>query len=135
MSRRRTASGTSPEFFIPWPTSSTWHLQGACSNGAKAFRYEISKAGQSSRLNRLCFRLGCPPHHSLTAPCRAAGGRKGLRAMGGLIVKANTGGSGKGGSRRFTSKAERRWPWGRRAVGSGGGGERQRLALVLEFFR
>jgi glutathione synthase/RimK-type ligase-like ATP-grasp enzyme len=70
-------------------------------NGAKAFRYEISKAGQSSLLKSLGLRF--MPSRVIHSPTQAVAAAEGLRYP--LIVKANTGGSGKG-IVRFNSKAE-----------------------------
>jgi biotin carboxylase len=61
-------------------------------NGAKAFRYEISKAAQHSLLKSLGIR--CLPSRIIHAA------QSGIAAAGGLrypiIVKPNIGGSGKG---------------------------------------
>src|ERR1700730_14174865 len=70
-------------------------------NGAKAFRYEISKAAQASLLKSLSLRF-LPPR-ILHPPQQAVDAAEGLRYP--VIVKANTGGSGKGIT-RFNSKAE-----------------------------
>jgi len=70
-------------------------------NGAKAFRYEISKAGQSSLLKSLGLRY--MPSRVIHSPAQAVAAAEGLRYP--IIVKANTGGSGKG-IVRFNSKAE-----------------------------
>ena len=69
-------------------------------NGAKAFRYEISKAAQASLLKSLGLRF-LPSrviHSSRQAPAAA----EGLRYP--IIVKANTGGSGKGITRFNTPR-------------------------------
>src|SRR5471032_283959 len=70
-------------------------------NGVKAFRYEISKAAQASLLKSLGLRFlqSRIIHSARQAPAAA----EGLRYP--IIVKANTGGSGKGIT-RFNSKAE-----------------------------
>ena len=70
-------------------------------NGAKAFRYEISKAGQASLLKSLGLRF--LPSRIIHSPHQAVTAAEGLRYP--IIVKANTGGSGKGIT-RFNSKAE-----------------------------
>jgi biotin carboxylase len=70
-------------------------------NGAKAFRYEISKAGQASLLKSLGLRF--LPSRIIHAAHQAVAAAEGLRYP--IIVKANTGGSGKGIT-RFNSKAE-----------------------------
>ena len=70
-------------------------------NGAKAFRYEISKAGQSSLLKSLGLRY--MPSRVIHSATQAVAAAEGLRYP--IIVKANTGGSGKG-IVRFNSKAE-----------------------------
>jgi hypothetical protein len=70
-------------------------------NGAKAFRYEISKAGQASLLKSLGLRF--LPSRIIHSPHQACAAADGLRYP--IIVKANTGGSGKG-IIRFNSKAE-----------------------------
>ena len=70
-------------------------------NGAKAFRYEISKAGQSSLLRSLGLRY--MPSRVIHSQTQAVAAAEGLRYP--IIVKANTGGSGKG-IVRFNSKAE-----------------------------
>src|SRR6201996_3442282 len=70
-------------------------------NGAKAFRYEISKAGQTSLLKSLGLRF--LPSRIIHSPHQAVAAAEGLRYP--IIVKANTGGSGKGIT-RFNSKAE-----------------------------
>jgi hypothetical protein len=70
-------------------------------NGAKAFRYEISKAGQASLLKSLGLRF--LPSRIIHSPHQAVAAAEGLRYP--IIVKANTGGSGKGIT-RFNSKSE-----------------------------
>jgi Carbamoyl-phosphate synthase L chain, ATP binding domain len=70
-------------------------------NGAKAFRFEISKAGQTSLLKSLGLRF--MPSRVIHSPSQAVAAAQGLRYP--IIVKANTGGSGKGIT-RFNSKAE-----------------------------
>jgi Carbamoyl-phosphate synthase L chain, ATP binding domain len=70
-------------------------------NGARAFRYEISKAGQASLLKSLGLRF--LPSRIIHAPHQAVAAAQGLRYP--IIVKANTGGSGKGIT-RFNSPAE-----------------------------
>jgi Carbamoyl-phosphate synthase L chain, ATP binding domain len=70
-------------------------------NGAKAFRYEVSKAGQASLLKSLGLRF--LPSRVIHATSQAVAAAEGLRYP--VIVKANTGGSGKGIT-RFNSKAE-----------------------------
>src|ERR1700749_622186 len=70
-------------------------------NGAKAFRYEISKAGQASLLKSLGLRF--LPSRIIHSPSQAVAAAEGLRYP--VIVKANTGGSGKGIT-RFNAKAE-----------------------------
>ena len=70
-------------------------------NGAKAFRYEISKAAQASLLKSLGLRF--LPSRIIHSPHQAAAAAEGLRYP--IIVKANTGGSGKGIT-RFNSKSE-----------------------------
>jgi Carbamoyl-phosphate synthase L chain, ATP binding domain len=70
-------------------------------NGARAFRYEISKAAQASLLNSLGLRF--LPSRVIHADHQAVAAAEGLRYP--IIVKANTGGSGKGIT-RFNTKAE-----------------------------
>jgi hypothetical protein len=70
-------------------------------NGAKSFRYEISKAAQASLLKSLGLRF--LTSRVIHAPHQALGAAAGLRYP--IIVKANIGGSGKGIT-RFNSKAE-----------------------------
>jgi glutathione synthase/RimK-type ligase-like ATP-grasp enzyme len=70
-------------------------------NGAKAFRYEISKAAQASLLKSLG--LSFLPSRVIHAAHQAVAAAEGLRYP--IIVKANTGGSGKGIT-RFDTKAE-----------------------------
>jgi Carbamoyl-phosphate synthase L chain, ATP binding domain len=70
-------------------------------NGARAFRYEISKAGQASLLKSLD--LNFIPSRVIHAANQAVAAAEGLRYP--IIVKANTGGSGKGIA-RFNTKAE-----------------------------
>ncbi len=70
-------------------------------NGAKAFRYEISKAAQASLLKSLDLRF--LPSRIIHSPHQAAAAAEGLRYP--IIVKANTGGSGKGIT-RFNTKGE-----------------------------
>ncbi len=70
-------------------------------NGAKAFRYEISKAGQASLLKSLGLKY--LPSRVIHSAGQALAAAEGLRYP--IIVKANTGGSGKGIT-RFNSKAE-----------------------------
>jgi glutathione synthase/RimK-type ligase-like ATP-grasp enzyme len=61
-------------------------------NGAKAFRYEISKATQHSLLRSL--KLPFIPSRVIHAPAQAPAAAKGLRYP--ILIKANIGGSGKG---------------------------------------
>src|SRR5271154_1507278 len=61
-------------------------------NGAKAFRYEISKAAQASLLKSLGLKF--LPSRVIHSAHQAAAAAAGLRYP--IIVKANTGGSGKG---------------------------------------
>src|ERR1700730_14424459 len=68
-------------------------------NGVKAFRYEISKAAQASLLKSLSLRF--LPSRIIHSPHQAVAAAEGLRYP--IIVKANTGGSGKGIT-RFNSK-------------------------------
>ncbi len=68
-------------------------------NGAKAFRYEISKAAQASLLKSLGLRF--LPSRIIHSPHQAVAAAEGLRYP--MIVKANTGGSGKGIT-RFNTK-------------------------------
>jgi glutathione synthase/RimK-type ligase-like ATP-grasp enzyme len=70
-------------------------------NGAKAFRYEISKAGQASLLKSLGLKF--LPSRVIHAANQAVAAAEGLRYP--IIVKANIGGSGKGIT-RFDSKAD-----------------------------
>ncbi|HEY0747471.1 MAG TPA: hypothetical protein VGD63_12275 [Steroidobacteraceae bacterium] len=70
-------------------------------NGAKAFRYEISKAAQASLLKSLGLRFLLS--RIIHSPQQAVAAAQDLRYP--VIVKANTGGSGKGIT-RFNSKAE-----------------------------
>ncbi len=70
-------------------------------NGAKAFRFEISKAAQHSLLRSLGIRY--LPSRVIHRPGQAVAAARGLRYP--IIVKANIGGSGKGIS-RFDSEAE-----------------------------
>jgi hypothetical protein len=70
-------------------------------NGAKAFRFEISKAGQTSLLKSLGLRF--MPSRVIHSPSQAVAAAEGLRYP--IIVKANTGGSGKGIT-RFNTPAE-----------------------------
>jgi hypothetical protein len=70
-------------------------------NGAKAFRYEISKAGQASLLKSLGLRF--LPSRVIHSAGQAAAAAQGLRYP--IIVKANTGGSGKGIT-RFNTRSE-----------------------------
>src|ERR1700685_2444289 len=70
-------------------------------NGAKAFRYEISKAAQASLLKSLGYRF--LPSRIIHSPHQAPAAAEGLRYP--IIVKANTGGSGKGIT-RFNTKGE-----------------------------
>jgi glutathione synthase/RimK-type ligase-like ATP-grasp enzyme len=69
-------------------------------NGAKSYRYEISKAGQCSLLRSLGLRF--IPSRVIHAPGQALAAAAGLRYP--VIVKANIGGSGKG-IRRYESPA------------------------------
>jgi hypothetical protein len=61
-------------------------------NGARAFRYEISKAAQHSLLKALGIRY--VPSRVIHAPDQAVAAAKGLRFP--IVVKPNIGGSGKG---------------------------------------
>jgi hypothetical protein len=70
-------------------------------NGAKAFRYEISKAGQASLLKSLGLRFLLS--RIIHSPHQAVAAAEGLRYP--IIVKANTGGSGKGIT-RFNTRGE-----------------------------
>jgi Carbamoyl-phosphate synthase L chain, ATP binding domain len=70
-------------------------------NGAKAFRYEISKAGQASLLKSMGLKF--LPSRIIHSALQAVAAAEGLRYP--LIVKANTGGSGKGIT-RFNTKSE-----------------------------
>ena len=70
-------------------------------NGAKAYRYEISKAAQHSLLRSLGIRY--LPSRVIHAASQAVAAAEGLRYP--IIVKANIGGSGKG-IVRFNSKQE-----------------------------
>jgi hypothetical protein len=70
-------------------------------NGAKAFRYEISKAAQHSLLKSLNLRF--LPSRVIHAAAQAVAAADGLRYP--IIVKPNIGGSGKGIT-RFNSKQE-----------------------------
>ena len=70
-------------------------------NGAKAFRYEVSKAAQHSLLRSLGMRY--IPSRVIHRAEQAVAAAEGLRYP--IIVKANIGGSGKG-IVRFNSKAE-----------------------------
>jgi Carbamoyl-phosphate synthase L chain, ATP binding domain len=70
-------------------------------NGAKAFRYEISKAAQASLLKSLGLRF--LPSRVIHSASQAVAAAEGLRLP--LIVKANTGGSGKG-IIRFNTRSE-----------------------------
>lgn len=70
-------------------------------NGAKAFRYEVSKAAQHSLLRSLGIRY--LPSRIIHTPEQAIAASVGLRFP--IIVKANIGGSGKG-IVRFNTKAE-----------------------------
>lgn len=70
-------------------------------NGAKAFRYEISKAAQHSLLRSLGIRY--LPSRVIHTAEQAIPASEGLRFP--IIVKANIGGSGKG-IVRFNTKAE-----------------------------
>jgi len=70
-------------------------------NGAKAFRYEISKAAQASLLKSLGLRF--LPSRVIHAAHQAVAAAAGLRYP--IIVKANTGGSGKGIT-RFDTQSE-----------------------------
>ena len=70
-------------------------------NGAKAFRYEISKAAQHSLLKSLNLRF--LPSRVIHAAAQAVAAAEGLRYP--IIVKANLGGSGQGIT-RFNSKQE-----------------------------
>ena len=70
-------------------------------NGARAFRYEISKAGQASLLKSLGLRF--LPSRIIHSANQAVAAAEGLRYP--IIVKANTGGSGKGIT-RFNTQAE-----------------------------
>jgi biotin carboxylase len=70
-------------------------------NGAKAFRYEISKAAQTSLLKSLNLRF--LQSRIIHTPHQALAAAEGLRYP--IIVKANTGGSGKGIT-RFNTPSE-----------------------------
>ena len=70
-------------------------------NGAKSFRYEISKAAQASLLKSLGLRF--VTSRVIHAPHQAVAAAAGLRYP--IIVKANIGGSGKGIT-RFNTKVE-----------------------------
>ncbi len=70
-------------------------------NGAKAFRYEISKAAQHSLLRSLGIRF--LPSRVIHDASQAVAAAEGLRYP--IIVKANIGGSGKG-IVRFNTKEE-----------------------------
>jgi hypothetical protein len=70
-------------------------------NGAKAFRYEVSKSAQHSLLRSLGLRY--LPSRVIHTPEQAIPASEGLRFP--IIVKANIGGSGKGIT-RFNSKEE-----------------------------
>jgi len=70
-------------------------------NGARAFRYEISKAAQHSLLRHL--KLPFIPSRVIHAPHQAIGAAKGLRFP--ILIKANIGGSGKGIVRYDTPQA------------------------------
>jgi glutathione synthase/RimK-type ligase-like ATP-grasp enzyme len=70
-------------------------------NGAKAFRYEISKAAQHSLLKSLGLRF--LPSRVIHSVSQAVAAAEGLRYP--IIVKPNVGGSGKG-IVRFESKRE-----------------------------
>jgi glutathione synthase/RimK-type ligase-like ATP-grasp enzyme len=70
-------------------------------NGAKSFRYEISKAGQASLLQSLGLKF--LPSRVIHGANQAVAAAVGLRYP--IIVKANTGGSGKGIA-RFNTQAE-----------------------------
>jgi glutathione synthase/RimK-type ligase-like ATP-grasp enzyme len=70
-------------------------------NGAKAFRYEISKAAQHSLLKSLGIRF--PPSRVIHAATQAVSATEGLRYP--IVIKANIGGSGKG-IVRFDSRQE-----------------------------
>lgn len=70
-------------------------------NGAKAFRYEVSKAAQHSLLRSLGIRY--IPSRVIHRAEQAVAAAEGLRYP--IIVKANIGGSGKG-IVRFNSKAQ-----------------------------
>ena len=61
-------------------------------NGAKAFRYEISKAAQHSLMRSMGIR--CMPSRVIHDARQAVAAAEGLRYP--MIVKANIGGSGKG---------------------------------------
>src|ERR1700722_3061471 len=68
-------------------------------NGAKAFRYEISKAAQHSLLKSLGIKF--LPSRVIHAASQAVAAAEGLRYP--VIAKGNVGGSGKG-IVRFDSK-------------------------------
>ena len=70
-------------------------------NGAKAFRYEVSKAAQHSLLRSLGIRY--LPSRVIHSASHAVAAAEGLRYP--IIVKANIGGSGKG-IVRFNSREE-----------------------------
>jgi len=70
-------------------------------NGAKAFRYEISKAAQHSLLRSL--KLPYIPSRVIHSASQAVAAAKGLRYP--ILIKANIGGSGKGIVRYDTPQA------------------------------
>jgi hypothetical protein len=70
-------------------------------NGAKCFRYEISKAAQHSLLRSL--KIPFIPSRVIHAASQAVAAAKGLRFP--IVVKANIGGSGKGIVRYDTLQA------------------------------
>jgi hypothetical protein len=70
-------------------------------NGSRAFRFEVSKAAQHSLLRSLGLRY--LPSRVIHTPQQALAASEGLRFP--IIVKANTGGSGKG-IVRFNTKEE-----------------------------
>ena len=100
--RRNAGAPISPTTLLHEAYLEHLQLQGVrVLNGAKAFRYEISKAGQASLLKSLGLRF--LPSRVIHSPHQAVAAAEGLRYP--IIVKANTGGSGKGIT-RFNAKAE-----------------------------
>src|ERR1700761_6996180 len=93
-------------------------------NGAKAFRYEISKAAQHSRLQSLGIRF--IPSRVIHRANQAVAAAEGLRYP--VVVKANIGGSGKG-IVRFDTKEQPEAPANSGALDLG----YDSIALVQEF--